>query len=229
MSESGENSQPLVAIVDYGLGNLFSVKHACESTGIRATITSSPDEIGRFDAVILPGVGAFGDAMKELEARDLVAPLRDVVASGTPIVGICLGMQLLMSESSEFGHRKGLAIIEGEVVRFPEGHKGDRRLKVPHVGWSALEHPSGDADAWEHTLLDGQSDGVFMYFVHSYYASPSDIEVTLSSTRYGQTEFCSSLRQGNVYGFQCHPERSGPDGLGIYSKLKELIHQGEIN
>ena len=228
MPVSDDTSQPSVAIVDYGLGNLFSVKHACDSVGIEATITSSPTEIGRFDAVILPGVGSFGDAMQELQARDLVAPLRDVVASGTPIVGICLGMQLLMSESSEFGHWKGLAIIEGEVVRFQEDHESDRRLKVPHVGWSRLERPSEDDDVWEQTLLAGQADGVFMYFVHSYYASPSNDEVTLSLTTYGQTEFCSSLRLGNVYGFQCHPERSGPDGLGIYSKLRELIHQGEI-
>jgi len=213
MPVSDDTPQPAVAIVDYGLGNLFSVKHACESAGIEATITSSPTEIGRFEAVILPGVGSFGDAMQELQARDLVAPL---------------GMQLLMSESSEFGHWKGLAIIEGEVARFPKDHESDRRLKVPHVGWSRLERPSEDDDTWGHTLLAGQADGVFMYFVHSYYASPSNDQVTLSLTTYGETEFCSSLRLGNVYGFQCHPERSGPDGLGIYFKLRELIHQGEI-
>lgn len=228
MPEPDSVSRP-VAIVDYGLGNLFSVKHACECTGIEATITSSPAEIERAEAVILPGVGAFGDAMRALEARDLIVPLQDAVQSGTIVLGICLGMQLLMTESSEFGHRRGLAIIEGDVVRFSQDGGDGRPLKVPHVGWSALRRPSGDADPWKHTLLQGQTDGVFMYFVHSFYANPSDPDVTLALTKYGETEFCSSLRRGNVYGFQCHPERSGPDGINVYSKLADLIHQGEPN
>ena len=210
------------AIVDYGLGNLFSVKHACEHVGLQASITSAARAILDADLVILPGVGAFGDAMACLERQDLVSPLRDVAASGKPLVGICLGLQLMMSESHEFGIHKGLGLFEGPVVRFDQPRGPEGILKVPQVGWNRIYRPVRDVDPWTHTPLQELADGEYLYFVHSYYAQPVDPAVGLTVTRYGHIEFFSGLRKGNVYAFQFHPERSGPRGLQIYRNLATL-------
>jgi imidazole glycerol-phosphate synthase subunit HisH len=227
---------PQVAIVDFGMGNLFSVKHACEHVSMKALITPDKRLILSADMVILPGVGAFGDAMNALHKLDLVGPLKDVAASGKPMVGVCLGLQLLMAESQEFGRHKGLGIVEGAVVRFenPYGPRGP--LKVPHIGWNGIfrpghlqnqgELPGDTEDPWSGTPLHGSRDGTYMYFVHSFYAVPENPEVTLSTSKYGNLEFCSSLRYGNVFAFQFHPERSGSDGLRIYERLKELLRSG---
>lgn len=210
---------PHVAIIDHGLGNLFSVKHACEHAGIRADITSERKAILAADAVILPGVGAFGDAMDTLRRLDLVAVLRDIAASPKPLVGVCLGVQLLMTESYEFGHHRGLGIIEGPVVRFDRPKQDGRELKVPQICWNRI----GRRAPWEGTLLDGIVDGEYMYFVHSYYVQPQDPGVVLSATRYGHIDFCSSLRKGNVFACQFHPERSSAQGLRIYRNLSAQI------
>jgi glutamine amidotransferase len=211
---------PRVAIVDYGMGNLFSVKHACEHVGIAASLTSTPQEILQADAVILPGVGAFGDAMETLRERDLIAPLRDVAASGKPFVGICLGMQLLMEESFEFGRYAGLGLIPGNVVRLDSSSSGGRPVKVPQVCWNRLTRVGrGDSDSWAGTLLEGLPDGVFMYFVHSFVVVPNDSRVIISKTHYGPNEFCSALAVGNIFACQCHPERSGKSGLQVYHNL----------
>ena len=219
-----------VAIVDYGLGNLYSVKHACTHAGLRARITSDPAEIRGADATVLPGVGAFGDAMATLERLDLSGAIRDVVAAGKPLVGICLGLQLLMSESEEFGCHRGLGIIEGTVVKFAEPRRGDRRLKVPHIGWNGVHRiPYLDAtaeDPWSDTILRGMADGEALYFVHSYVVKPTQPGTRLSATTYGDIEFCSSLRYRNITACQFHPERSGPKGLNIYRNLAEQIHGG---
>jgi glutamine amidotransferase len=223
-----------VAIVDFGMGNLFSAKHACEHVGMQALITSEKSHILSADAVILPGVGAFGDAMNSLHKLDLVEPLKDLAASGKPVVGICLGLQLLMTESHEFGLHKGLGIVKGPVVRFenPYGPRGP--LKVPHIGWNGIFRPghlqnngkfiTDTEDPWNGTPLHGLREGTYMYFVHSFYAIPENPGVTLSTSKYGNLEFCSSLRYGNVFAFQFHPERSGPDGLRIYERIKVLLH-----
>lgn len=221
-----------VAIVDHGLGNLFSVKQACEHAGMQASITSSQQAILRADAVILPGVGAFGNAMDALKRLDLISPLKEVAASQKPLIGICLGMQLLMTESSEFGRHRGLGIIEGSAVRFenPVGPSG--KLKVPQIGWDRIFRPKGvevspncdnDRDPWLGSPLEGLSDGEFMYFVHSFYAKPEDDNLILSTSRYGNVEFCSSLKYRNIFAFQFHPERSGLQGLKIYSSLRSVI------
>lgn len=221
-------AKPKVAIVDYGLGNLFSVKHACGHAGLDAAITSDRNDILACRAVILPGVGAFRDAMEALMRQDLVAVLKDVVASGTPLIGICLGMQLLMSESQEFGSSPGLGIVEGDVVRFEHSEIHGRRLKVPHIGWSRIydrrgNGDSGASDRWRASLFEEIPDRSFMYFVHSYYPRPVDSGVILSTTRYGPTDFCSSLRKGQIFGCQFHPERSGPLGLRVYQRLSKLL------
>lgn len=222
------------AIVDFGLGNLYSVQRACERVGLAAKITSSVDEILAASSVILPGVGAFGDAMHNLRAMGLIEPLRHIAQSGTPLFGICLGLQLLMSESEEFGLHQGLDIIPGRVVHLgrPKSARGD--LKVPQVGWNRIHRPtevSGGADPWAETPLAGLADGTYQYFVHSYYVAPASESVTLSHTRYGSVQFTSAIRWGNVFACQFHPERSGTDGLVIYHNIATLVrshHPKEI-
>lgn len=225
------------AIVDYGLGNLFSIKHACAHVGVEAVITASPTDMTQADLVVLPGVGAFGDAMAALNALDLVSPLREIAVSGKPLFGICLGMQLLMTESWEFGRFKGLGIIEGEVVKFadPKGPQG--RLKVPQVGWNRIypgpvNTASGDAmnsgkNPWVGSALEGLKDGEFMYFVHSYYVKPEKLDVTLSLSSYGDVEFCSSLKHRNIFASQFHPERSGTQGLQVYRNLASSVQKAD--
>ena len=218
-----------MAIVDYGMGNLFSVAQACDQVGLGAAITSSPQEIIEADAVILPGVGAFGDAMETLSRLDLVSVLRDLAASPTPLVGICLGMQLLMTESHEFGRHRGMGIIEGEVLHLEVSTEAARTLKVPQVGWNRIypvastTSPEAGESIWIDPILDGLAGGEYMYFVHSFYPEPVDSEVIVSTTNYGATQFCSSLRQGSVYACQFHPERSGSAGLRLYRNLARII------
>ena len=213
---------PRVAIVDYELGNLFSVKNACEQVGMDASITSDAWEIRQADAVILPGVGAFGNAMETLRRLGLVGVLKETADSGNgkPFVGICLGMQLLMTESFEFGRHEGLGLIEGRVVKLQADQEGGRRLKVPQIGWNQI-YPETDGD-WENSPLAGLRGGEHMYFVHSFYVEPKN-STTLSQTLYGPIRFCSSLRKGNIVAFQFHPERSGPSGLQIYRNLVRWI------
>lgn len=185
-----------VAIIDYGMGNLFSVARACAHVGLEAAVTSDPGDVKRALGVILPGVGAFGDAMASLRERGLVEPLREAALT-KPFLGICLGMQLLMTKSYEFGEHEGLNVIEGEVLRL-------QSRKVPQVGWNL----AGD---------------VYYYFVHSFYVKPADPKVVLTTTRYGDTEFCSSLQKGFVTACQFHPERSGLKGLLVYQNFARRI------
>lgn len=226
-------NRPAVAIVDYGLGNLFSVKNACDKVGMDPVITCDPEAVKASDAIILPGVGAFGDAMYALNKLKMVNPLLDVADSKKPMLAICLGMQLLMEESSEFGQHCGLGIINGPVV-----HLGDSindktnsgpRFKIPKVGWDRIRYPkNGESprdiksmlpDRWAGTPLDGIPDGSYMYFVHSYYPKPLDTEVLLSVSDYDGLIFCSSLVRDNIFGCQFHPERSGTVGLKVYENF----------
>ena len=216
-----ESSRPSVAIVDYGMGNLFSVRRACESAGLEAQITSSPQEVAQADGVILPGVGAFADAMDSLRRLELVRPLREAASSGKPFLGVCLGMQLLMSRSHEFGLHEGLGILKGEVVRLEEAREVERNFKVPEVGWNLILNEEGRS--WEGTLLKGLTDKTWMYFVHSFYVQPADRDSVVSETRYGPVRFCSALQKGNLFACQFHPERSGPEGLQIYKNFMERI------
>ncbi len=220
---------PEVAIVDYGMGNLFSIQHALAQVELRACITASGRALLAADAVVLPGVGAFGDAMRALQDLDLVSILQEIAASPKPVMGVCLGMQLLMTGSAEFGWHQGLGVVRGEVLPLREALKGNPSFKVPHVGWNRIhaKTPAGRVAPrprpWEGSLLEDLTDGAYVYFAHSFYPAPEDPGVILSITPYGPAEFCSSLRQNNVFGFQFHPERSGPDGLRIYRTLAGLL------
>lgn len=225
-------SAPIIAIVDYGMGNLYSVKHACEAVGLACVITSEKAAVLSADAVIVPGVGAFGDAMQTLRKLDLVAPLRDLAASGRPLIGICLGLQLFMTESEEFGHHQGLGLIEGRVVRFPDPFK-NAHLKVPHIGWNQIFAPAAKGLSpnfaantprrWAASPLQGITEGSSMYFVHSFYAKPADSAVVLSCSYYGEIEFCSSIAHKSIFACQYHPERSGTLGLRIYQNIAATI------
>jgi glutamine amidotransferase len=218
--------RPTVAVVDYGMGNLFSVCHACQHAGMTAFITDRATDIAKADAVLLPGVGAFGDAMDSLRARDLIAPLRDRSQAGNLLVGICLGQQLLMTESHEFGLHRGLGLIEGDVVRFGETDDVGRPVKVPHVGWNRVRRAASVADPWDGTPLRALPDGSAMYFVHSYYTRPADPRVGLAWSKYGGREFYAALRLGNTFAVQFHPERSGPDGIRVYHTIAALARAG---
>ena len=226
-----ETPRARVAIVDFGMGNLFSVGQACEEAGLSGFTTSSPHDLLEADAVILPGVGAFSDAMAALTRLDLISPLLDVAASRKPLMGICLGMQLLMSESHEFGRHNGLGIIEGEVIRLDVSLGGPRATKVPQIGWNQICSPPGIPkpsslkieNHWNNTLLNGLPDGAYMYFVHSYYAKPVDTCLVTSISHYGENEFCSSLTKGNIFASQFHPERSGLGGLRVYRNLAAAV------
>ncbi|MGV8058387.1 MAG: imidazole glycerol phosphate synthase subunit HisH [Smithellaceae bacterium] len=218
-----------VAVIDYQMSNIFSVKRACESVGMLTSITKEADVISKADAVVLPGVGAFGAAMDNLKKLDLIEPIRDFIASGKPFMGICLGMQLLMSESHEFGIHKGLNFISGAVVRFPSQDWKGKRYKIPQVGWNRITKPScaQKDDIWERTPLRNMNNGEYMYFVHSYFVRPESPDNILATTLYS-IKYASSVIKGNIWGFQFHPEKSGSQGIHIYSNFKELIENGRL-
>ena len=218
---------PVAVIVDYGMGNLFSVHAACTRAGLHVTVTADPVVIRRANILLLPGVGAFGDAMNVLHRHGLDDEIRTAAAAGTPIVGICLGMQLLATESEEFGCHAGLGIIPGRVIHLgaPRAANGIP-LKVPHVGWNEIARPAHQSgDPWAGTLLDGLPDGAEFSFVHSFRVVPSDPAAVLAETQYGDVIFASVVRSGNVYGFQFHPERSGAVGAQVYAHIAAVMSE----
>lgn len=202
-------------IIDYGLGNLYSIEQACNHVGYEPIISSNIEEIINADALILPGVGAFRVAMDHLRERELIQIINDFAISGKPLMGVCLGMQLLFEESEEFGLNKGLGLIPGVIKKIPENFK-EQKLKIPHIGWNRLF--KGNID-WEGTPLNEISEDEFMYFVHSYYAEPLDESTILTYTYYQDFKYCSSVQKNNIFGFQFHPEKSGEEGLTIYKNF----------
>jgi len=215
-----------VSIIDYGIGNLYSVLKACEFVGMNVEITNDIDKIIASDALILPGVGAFIDAMANLNKLGLVNPIIAFSKSGKPLMGVCLGMQLLLTKSEEFGETKGLGVFKGICKKFPIQNNG-HKLKVPQINWNTISPPNGRNKFEINTPLEKIKKESYMYFVHSYYADSVDKNEVLSTTQYGGIEYCSSIRKGNVFGFQFHPEKSGLDGLNIYIKFKEIINNYE--
>ena len=207
-----DNNLKKVVIIDYQLGNLFSVKQACDTVGINAEISSNREDILNAGALILPGVGAFIEAMNNLKKFSLDTAIQTKVNSGTPIFGICLGQQLLFTESEEFGAGRGLDLIEGIIKRFPETIK-DRKIKVPHIAWNTIFKLNQE---WVNTALKDLNNNVFMYFIHSYYVKPSDDACILTQTNYDGVEFCSSILKNNIFATQFHPEKSAVKGLSIY-------------
>jgi glutamine amidotransferase len=201
-----------VVIIDYQLGNLFSVKQACDTVGINAKISSNRQEILNADALILPGVGAFIEAMNNLKKFGLDTAIQIKVKGGTPIFGICLGQQLLFTESEEFGAGKGLDLISGLIKRFPETIY-ERKVKVPHIAWNTIFKLNQE---WRISALCDLNNNDFMYFIHSYYVKPSDESCILTLTNYDGIEFCSSILKNNIFATQFHPEKSADKGITIY-------------
>lgn len=202
-----------VAIIDYGVGNLHSVMRAIERVGGQAKLVDSAEGIDTARYLILPGVGAFAAGMAGLRERGLIEPIRRYASSGRPLLGICLGMQMLLERSHEFGLHDGLSLIPGEVMRIelPANAGG---AKIPHVGWSALL-PSGGPSAWHGTALEAVQPGENAYFVHSYMACPSIVTDQLAHIQYGGLDITAVVGRGKIIGCQFHPEKSGPTGLRI--------------
>ena len=211
----------MIVIVDYGMGNLRSVHKGFEKVGFPAVVTQDPGSIRKASGLVLPGVGAFKKAMENLTELGLVEPIKEFIAGGKPFLGICLGLQLLFSESEEFGMQSGLGIFAGRVVRFPFSNPGSPptrdSLKVPHMGWNAVQLQK------RVPILEGIEDGVHFYFVHSYYPSPDDRDIVATTTDYGG-EFVSSISRGKLFACQFHPEKSQAVGLKILRNFGTLVH-----
>jgi glutamine amidotransferase len=201
----------MIAIIDYGMGNLRSVQKGFEKVGHQATVTSDPAVVAAADKVVLPGVGAFEDAIAELYRRRLVEPVLKVIEAEKPFLGICLGLQLLFDTSYENGLHKGLGVLPGEVVRF----ELPQEYSVPHMGWNQLDIQQ------RAPILTGLGSGTYVYFVHSYYVVPRDAEVVATTTQYG-VPFCSMVWRKNLFATQFHPEKSQADGLRILRNFAEL-------
>lgn len=204
--------KPVVTVVDYGLGNLHSVINALVRTGAEVQVAGSGAEVDKAKLLVLPGVGAFSDGMAGLRARGQVEALRAYAASGRPLLGICLGKQLLLSQSEEFGVHEGLGIIPGRVVMIPSSG-----VKVPFVGWGRLQPPAGRD--WEGTVLQATSPGTWAYFVHSYHAVPENPRDICACTGYGPHQITAAIARGHVTGLQFHPEKSGPAGLAMLEQF----------
>ncbi|MDI7274522.1 MAG: imidazole glycerol phosphate synthase subunit HisH [Anaerolineae bacterium] len=200
----------MIAIVDYGIGNLRSVEKAFLHVGADALVTADPAVAAAAEAIVLPGVGAFGDGMAQLRGSGFIAVLEEAAASGRPILGICLGMQLLFEESEEMGRHAGLGLLPGRVRRFAPG------LKVPHIGWNQVHVVRPSA------LLEGLAQDSYAYFVHSYFVDPGDERTVLATTNYGRP-FASVVGRGQIFGLQFHPEKSQEVGLHVLRNFWGLV------
>ncbi|MCB4777873.1 MAG: imidazole glycerol phosphate synthase subunit HisH [Sulfurovum sp.] len=203
----------MIGIVDYSMGNLASVINAFKKVGTKAVLESDPEKLLHYDRLVLPGVGAFGDAMMHLKKRGMDEAVKTFVASGKPLLGICLGMQLLFESSEEFGSHEGLGLIPGKVIAFDES-RFDHPQKVPHMGWNELFVQNSTK------LFDGLNQEFYLYFVHSFHAVCDDT-YTIGKTYYGY-EFVSAINKENIYGIQPHPEKSHKNGLKIVENFANL-------
>ena len=202
----------MVGIIDYNIGNLASVYNACHVLDAKAQIVKDPDELKNFDRVILPGVGAFGDAMDHLKQTGMLESVQEYAKSGKAMLGICLGMQLLLEKSEEFGEHQGIGLIPGKVIHFDKSKMDMENHKIPHVGWNKIFKK-------DNPIFNGL-DNPYLYFVHSYHAVTDD-KYTIGTTHYGY-DFVSAINKDNIYGFQPHPEKSHDNGLKILSNFFEL-------
>lgn len=209
-----------VAIIDYRMSNLHSVQAACNKVGLTSIITSDVNIILKANSAILPGVGAFGEAMSHLKKSGLDHCIYRFIESGRPFIGICLGLQLLFEDSEEFGNHPGLGLIKGSVKKFHFSEINNIKFPVPQIGWN---HIYQDLASWENSLLCKNQSSDFMYFVHSYFVNPKDKNVVLSSTTYGGHQYCSGVQYENIFAVQFHPEKSGPAGIKVYEQLKKQL------
>jgi glutamine amidotransferase len=209
-----------VAIVDYGAGNLLSVSRALVNVGADVTLAKNAQAVRDAGHIILPGVGAFGRGMEELGQRELVEPLLNHAESGKPFLGICLGMQMMLDTSDEFGHHSGLGLIPGRVKIIPKTTINEAPHKIPHIGWNNLLPTKNNN--WQNTLLDGLPSGISMYFVHSFTAYPRNADHRLADADYNGRTVSAVIQRENLTGFQCHPEKSGEIGLRVLKNFVSL-------
>ena len=212
----------MIAIIDYGVGNLFSLQSSLKYIGEEAVVTADPELIRKADRLILPGVGAYEDAAAKLRASGMADIVVEQAGAGKPLMGICLGMQLLLEKSFEYGEHEGLGLIKGQVVPIADVAPTD--YKIPHIGWNALKF-ARDADGNADPLFKYIEEGDHVYFVHSYYAT-NCAESTIATTEYG-AELTAAVAKGNVYGCQFHPEKSGDVGMKILRAFCEMKASGE--
>ena len=205
-----------VAVIDYGIGNVKSMCNALAHVGINVELTNNKKNILIADAVILPGVGAFAHGINYLNKYSLIPTIKEYVSTGKLFMGVCLGMQLLLEESEEFGTNQGLGLIKGKVIKLPIAD--GNLVKLPHVSWNEINEPY--KQRWDKTLLADTPLNSNMYFVHSYVAAPTYESDILATCNYGGVNFCAAVQKDNIYGFQFHPEKSGSLGLKILKHLK---------
>jgi imidazole glycerol-phosphate synthase subunit HisH len=210
-----------VLLVDYGVGNILSVRRALETCGGEVEVSANPAHIRDAERLVLPGVGAFGDCVKKLRSAGLDQPITEFAASERPFLGICVGMQMLFESSEEFGAHEGLGLIAGRVTRIPASTSGGKPHKIPHIGWNSLDVPE-PGTKWDGTILEGVEAGETCYFVHSYTAEPAEPAVRLADTDYGGRRISACVRSGSVFGCQFHPEKSGDVGLRILSNFLSI-------
>ena len=214
-------SPPEVAVIDYGMGNLLSVRRGLEHCGASVRVTADAGAILSATKVVLPGVGAFADGMAELRRQGLDVVVREAVDRGVPLLGICLGMQMLLDESEEFGITAGLGLIPGRVVSVPSTAADGHPQNIPHVVWNALVLPQG-RESWTATLLQEVKPGEAVYFVHSFMANPADPGHRIADCLYGGMPVSAVIGRGNVHGCQFHPEKSGEVGLKVLRRFLTL-------
>ncbi len=207
-----------VSIIDYGMGNILSVRRAFENQSVKVKYVASAEEVYRSEYLVLPGVGAFKNGMKELESRNLIHAIQKYCQENRPFLGICLGMQMMLDESEEFGNTRGLGIIPGKVVRMKDKNSDGIYQKIPQVGWNKLKMQQKT----EGTILDGMLENTEMYFVHSFAAEPADNKYRLADIDYGGWMVSAAIKKGNCYGTQFHPEKSGGKGLKIIHNFMKI-------
>lgn len=212
---------PDVVVIDYGMGNLLSVQRGLEHCGAKVHASADPEIILTARKTVLPGVGAFADGMAELQNRGLDVVVKKLAAKRVPLLGICLGMQMLLDESEEFGRTQGLGLISGRVIPIPTMVSNGDTQKIPHIGWSGLNLPSS-RESWSGTLLRDIESGDAVYFVHSFMAVPSNPEECVAESNYGGVSVVAAIQHENVYGCQFHPEKSGEVGLNILRNFLAL-------
>ncbi|HEY9746291.1 MAG TPA: imidazole glycerol phosphate synthase subunit HisH [Oculatellaceae cyanobacterium] len=211
-----------VSIVDYGIGNLFSVSRAVEQCGGQPVLVTTPEEVLNAERLILPGVGAFADGMDGLRTRGLIDALKAYGQSNRPLLGICLGMQMLLEINEEFGIHNGLGLIPGRVCAIPSTDITGQKHKIPHIGWTALQKAPSQAQDWDDPLLCNIPENTKVYFVHSFTAFPTHDNHRLADAWYGGRQISAIIRKGRLYGCQFHPEKSGPWGLKILENFINL-------
>jgi glutamine amidotransferase len=206
----------MIALVDYGMGNLRSVEKALEKVGFNVLRTSDPSDLDKVKAIVVPGVGAFGDAIHNLEKLGLKDKIIKHIENRKPYFGICLGLQILFEYGYEFGSHEGLGVIKGSVVRFDD----KLNIKIPHMGWNQIWKKK------DSKMFKGIEDGLYFYFVHSYYVKPDEKDIIATTTDYG-IDFCSSIEKDNIWAVQFHPEKSQTLGLKLLENFRKFVYESE--